>query len=110
MRAAVSGVLAGAGLALLGVFAVGDGPRAQAVSVPASASSELVTLSNTMADGSQQLTLIDPRSRSLCVYQITTGGELSLRSARKLHWHLQLTHPNNVAPTPTEVRTLLESR
>ncbi len=59
----------------------------------------------------QLITLIDPQSRSMVVYQIDKpSGEVSLRSVRNIHWDLQMDEFNGKSPLPKEIRSLLETR
>lgn len=56
----------------------------------------------------QQLTVIDPKNRSICVYHVDMGtGQIELRSARDIQWDLQMNHLNAKKPLPHEVRDIL---
>lgn len=65
----------------------------------------------TRSDGKfQQITLIDPVKRSLCVYHVNlTTGQIELRSARDIQWDLQLVYLNSKKPLPNEVQAVLQS-
>ena len=117
MRATMSGVLLGLGL--LAVWAIGF-PEAQAqrpAGQPrvnqdqAAATADLIALSYDAGDGRQQITVVDPRGRSMAVYQVdrVTGG-LSLKSVRNLTWDLQIEDFNSTSPTPREIRALTDQR
>ena len=56
----------------------------------------------------QQITIIDSKMKSMCVYHIDmTTGQIELRSARDLQWDLQLNYLNTKKPLPSEVRGIL---
>ncbi|MDO4575861.1 MAG: hypothetical protein Q4D98_11680 [Planctomycetia bacterium] len=58
----------------------------------------------------QQITVIDPQKKSLCVYQIhLTTGQIELKSARDIQWDLQLVYLNSKKPLPNEVQAVLQS-
>jgi hypothetical protein len=123
MRAAVGGMLLGVGL--LVVWAVGSPiaelseARAQRpagvfsaaqVAPDRATSADLIALSYD-AGGTQQITVIDPRGRSLAVYTVdrVTGG-LALKSVRNITFDLQIEDFNSNSPTPREIRALTEQR
>jgi hypothetical protein len=57
------------------------------------------------ANGQQVLTVVDPRQQWIGVYHIDgKSGELTLKSARRYTWDLQLTYYNNGKPLPEDVR------
>ncbi|MDX1963799.1 MAG: hypothetical protein SFX18_11635 [Pirellulales bacterium] len=59
----------------------------------------------------QLLTVLDPRRRALCVYQVELAtGVITLKSARNLTWDMQLLEYNSANPLPREIRTLLEQK
>lgn len=123
MRAAACGVIVG--LALL-AWAVGfpetqfseaqaQRPAGQLVSQAHAAqdrvaSADLIALSYD-AGGTQQITVVDPRGRSLAVYHVdrVTGG-LSLKSVRNIAFDLQIEDFNSSSPTPREIRALTDQR
>ncbi len=72
---------------------------------------ELIALSAQLADGKQQITVIDPRQRVVSVYHINpASGEIGLKSVRNIHWDLQMTQFNAQAPLPEEIRNVLTQR
>ena len=121
MRAAVGGMLLGLGL--LVAWAIGF-PFAEAQAQrPAgaltsqshaaqdrAAAADLIALSYD-AGGTQQITVVDPRSRVLAVYHVdrATGG-LSLKSVRSIGFDLQIEDFNSANPTPREIRALTDPR
>ncbi len=104
--------VAGAGvLWAAGGLLFSEAPQAQAQRPAATMSGELIALPFEGADGRQQVTVIDPRTRVMAVYHIDRGtGSLTLRSVRHVQWDLQMEEYNSGSPTPREIRTLLESR
>lgn len=57
----------------------------------------------------QQITIIDPGQKVLCVYHINMGtGEIELKSARKIEWDLQLIFLNSLKPLPQDVQAILK--
>ncbi|MBP3693349.1 MAG: hypothetical protein J6J31_02780 [Thermoguttaceae bacterium] len=57
----------------------------------------------------QQITLIDPIQKVLCVYHISmTTGQIELKSARKVEWDLQLIFLNSRKPLPQDVQAIIE--
>lgn len=123
MRAAAYGVIVG--LALL-AWAVGfpeipfseaqaQRPAGQQVShthaaQDRAAAADLIALSYD-AGGTQQITVVDPRGRSLAVYHVdrVTGG-LTLKSVRNIAFDLQIEDFNSNSPTPREIRALTDQR
>jgi predicted membrane metal-binding protein len=65
-----------------------------------------------LADGRQQITLIDTRTRAIAVYQIDSRtSAISLKSVRNVNWDLQMDEFNSGGnPSPKEIRALLEQR
>ena len=114
MKTAMIGALIGAGL-VMAATAVSS-PRADVFAQPAlgarsAAGSELIALSSDAAQGRQQISLIDPERRTICVYHVDpTSGEIALKSVRNFHWDLHMTEFNGVSPLPQEIRSLVENR
>ncbi len=126
MRAAVVGMFVA--LSVLAVGAIGF-PEATAQRPPAAgdrvpgdrasgeraaqdraSGSDLVALSFD-AEGRQQVTVIDPRTRVMAVYHVErTTGALILKSVRNVHWDLLIEDFNSANPTPREIRALTEKR
>ena len=75
--------------------------------MPPAVNSSLITHTAESNTG-QQLTVIDPRTRSMAVYHVEKNtGKVTLKSVRQIHWDLQLDEFNGVSPTPREIQTLL---
>ena len=112
MRAAILGVLAGVGLALVAVGATPDGRVALAQRAgPHGAvrpSGELIALSVTVENKYQQVTVIDPKLRSMSVYHVElASGNIELRCVRDIRWDLQLESFNGKGLLPKEIRSML---
>ena len=57
----------------------------------------------------QQVTIIDPAQKALCVYHINMGtGQIELKSARKIEWDLQMIFLNSKKPLPQDVQAILQ--
>ena len=72
---------------------------------------QLIAFSVEAGEGRQQVTLVDAAARTMSVYDIETAtGEIELKSVRRFHWDLQMEEFNGTAPSPRDIRTLLERR
>ena len=121
MRTTGLGALIGAALMLLAMLVIGQRNEAAAQygvgQKPAgqyggasAASNGLITLASTTAENRQQLTIIDPQTKVMCVYQIEPAtGVVALKSVRNFRWDLQMSEFNAVSPLPREIRAMLES-
>lgn len=106
--------------ALAGVLFVASGMTVSAQNVgmqmpattarPVAAVSDgLIALSEIVDRQFQQVTIIDPRSQTMCVYHIEfASGHISLRSVRKIQWDLRMTDYNGTKPLAQEVKALSE--
>ena len=111
-----------AGYCVLTALAVGavalavEFPQVQAQRVPSERpppADQLIALPFEAADGKQQVTIVDPRTRVIAVYQVDkVNGSLALRSVRNVHWDLLMEEYNTShgTPTPREIRVLAEQR
>ena len=108
MKTVAIGILSTLGL-WAATLAVAAPPAAQ---VPAKGSeASLIVMSAPLADGGQQLTVVDPVQRVMCIYHIgAKNGEISLKSVRNITWDLRMTQFNGVNPQPEEIRSLVEQR
>ena len=110
MKTVVIGILSTVGLVWAAANAASAPPSASA---PGKGSSEagLIVMSAPLAEGGQQLTVIDPAQRVMCIYHIgPKNGEISLKSVRNISWDLRMTQFNGVNPQPEEIRSLVEQR
>jgi hypothetical protein len=106
MRNVVLGALIVAGLWMLVADAAG-GKLGAGGPVIEGAGQELVTLATPVGENRQMLTIVDPRTRAICVYHVETAtGAIALKSARNIHWDLQMTDYNGVSPLPGELRSM----
>lgn len=111
MRIAVVGASALAGLVLAAVGGGGVGFAQRPATVPATSGTGLVTVTAQAGEHRQQVTLIDPATRTMAVYHIdTTNGEIVLKSVRNLNYDLQMIEFNGTSPLPNEIRAILEQR
>ncbi len=61
--------------------------------------------STLLANGIEQLTVVDPRAKSMAVYHIEPAtAKIQLKSVRNLVWDLQMEHFNGQPPLPSELR------
>ena len=58
----------------------------------------------------RELTLIDAKQRVLAVYHVNSEGEVSLRSVRAIGWDMMMDDFNGEAPSPREIRSLVEQQ
>lgn len=64
-----------------------------------------------LADGRQQITVIDGRLGSIAVYHVNAGnGAISLKSVRNIAGDLRMDDYNGGSPSPKEIRTLMDQR
>jgi len=112
MRMVLLGGLIGAGLAIAAVGATPDrgelfDPR-PAPRQAATSSSELIALSAALDDQHQLVTVIDPKLRSMSVYQVElASGDIKLCCVRDIRWDLQLESFNGKGLLPNEIRSML---
>ncbi|MDH3717459.1 MAG: hypothetical protein OES79_05000 [Planctomycetota bacterium] len=110
MRRMAIGVVMVAGVVMLarGVFPTPE-PVFASHAASQLADQSLITLSSSLEDGRQQLTVVDPKLRAVAVYHINpANGVLTLRSVRNIHWDLQMSQFNGVSPLPQQIRSMLE--
>lgn len=102
------------GIAACAVALAVDFPQASAQRTPAERTSpadQIIALPFEGADGKQQVTIVDPRTRVIAVYQVDkVNGSLALRSVRNVHWDLLMEEYNTShgSPTPRDIRALAE--
>ncbi len=112
MRQTGLGALIGAVLVLLTTFLVGLRNEAAAQRPGGfEPGGDLITLTAPTAENRQQITVIDPRTRVMCVYQIDpASGVVALKSVRSIQYDLMMQEFNGVAPLPREIRAMVENR
>jgi hypothetical protein len=85
-----------------------DFPSVAAVPSVAS-NSELFTQVTPSADGSQVVTVMDPRTRVMAVYHVErTSGKIVLKSVRNVTWDLQMIEYNTGDHLPQDIRSGLQ--
>ena len=113
MRAAVVGLVIVLSVVAIGSVSYPEASAQRPAAAPerAAGGGELIALSFDAGEGRQQITVVDPRGRTIAVYHVdrATGG-LTLRSVRNIHWDLQIEDYNSASPTPREIRALSEQR
>jgi hypothetical protein len=111
MRRTGLGALVGAVLVLLAGLLVES--RNQAAAQPnggPEVGGELITFTSPAPENRQLLTVIDPRSRAMAVYQIdSTTGVVSLKSVRNIQWDLMMSEFNGVSPLPREIQGMVQN-
>jgi hypothetical protein len=117
MRTTVLGLLLGAGfvVSVVAIISQQSPVFAQRPAVPrpehVAKDDQLIAFSVAAAEGRQQITIIDPKTRSMCVYHIELAtGEIALKSVRRIHWDLQMETFNGASPSPRDIRALIEQR
>ena len=79
--------------------------------LPVAAAGDLMAFSSETSSGPSQVTLIDVKTRSMCVYHIDRStGQIELKSVRNFRWDLLMEEFNGVNPLPREIRALMEQK
>ncbi len=77
--------------------------------LPMAAAGDLMAFSSETTTGPSQVTLIDVKTRAMCVYHVDRStGQIELKSVRNFHWDLLMEEFNGVRPLPREIRALME--
>ncbi|MFW6170796.1 MAG: hypothetical protein ACODAD_09930 [Planctomycetota bacterium] len=78
--------------------------------VPVAASGDVIAFCSDTPGGPSQVTLIDVKTRSMCVYHIdrSAGSKIELKSVRNVRWDFMMEEFNGLAPLPGEIRALIE--
>jgi hypothetical protein len=73
--------------------------------------SDLVVVSVPSADKGQLLAVVDTKQQMMLVYRVdAVSGKIALKSARNIHFDLQLNDFNNEPPLPQEIKSMIEQR
>ncbi len=76
---------------------------------PLEGSGELIAFTAPAQGDRQLLMVVDPLAHVVCAYHVdTASGEISLRSVRNIHCDLQLLDFNGSAPSPQDIRSMLD--
>lgn len=113
MRNALLGavIIAGLWMASVGIAPGRDRLSAGQTSPVEGFGHELITLTMPAGDNRQMLTVVDPRTQAVCVYHVDVpSGSITLKSARNIHYDLQMMDYNGVSPLPGELRSMLGQR
>jgi hypothetical protein len=115
MRNVVLGVcLVVASLIAVAGFGAGDGsaPAGSPSDIrQAIARGDLIAFDARVGDKIQQLTVVDPKRRSVSVYHIELEtGKIQLRSVRNINWDLSIEEYNAARPLPHEIRLQLQQK
>jgi hypothetical protein len=79
--------------------------------LPVAAAGDLMAFSSETTNGPSQVTLIDAKARTMCVYHVDrTTGAIELKNVRKFHWDLLMEEFNGVTPLPSEIRAVMQQR
>src|SRR5262245_16108064 len=72
-------------------------------------STQLIALPVQIDSAHQQITVIDPVKRAMCVYHIDLpSGLVTLKSVRNIFGDLQIDEFNGVSPLPRDIRAQLD--
>lgn len=112
MKTLLSAVAAGVILMFAALFCTGQ--RAQlfaqrSANHGASSDGRLLMMACPGGKDRQQITVIDPRSRVMGVYQIDhASGKITLTSVRNITWDLKMDVYDSPGISPREIRELLQ--
>jgi hypothetical protein len=74
-------------------------------------SGQLIALPSQVDNTHQQIVVIDPLRRAMCIYHVDTPtGTVTLKSARNISGDLQIDEFNAIGPLPRDIRGQLEHR
>lgn len=119
MKRAILGFLVVVGIVMAAAAVAqqrGEGYAQRMAATPGSqapgavAGTELIVVPALLGEKVQMLTVVDPRQHVVCVYHIELAtGEITLKSARNIHWDLQINDLNNKGLLPHEIRANAQS-
>lgn len=79
----------------------------QPVSAVPGQSSDVQVLTTMLANGTQQVVVVDTRLQSMAVYRVSgEDGKIQLKSVRKIQMDLAIEQFNASEPLPSEMRLL----
>ena len=112
MRTAVLGIcLIAVSWIVIGGIVAGEGSAQQPTPkqiMQAAARGELIAFDTIVGDKIQQVTIVDPKRRSLSVYHVELeSGKIQLRSVRNISGDLEIEEYNTARPLPHEIRRQL---
>jgi hypothetical protein len=96
---------------IVGLF-LGSGTPLRAERVSAyEPTGQLIALPSQVDNTHQQIVVIDPLRRVMCIYHVDTPtGTVTLKSARNISGDLQIDEFNATGPLPRDIRGQLEHR
>lgn len=69
---------------------------------------DYLLMSTLETEEGQQITVIDAKTKAICVYLIQRGsGKIRLLSVRNARWDFQIDEFNSESPTPKEIQKLI---
>ncbi|HEY6564529.1 MAG TPA: hypothetical protein VIY86_08545 [Pirellulaceae bacterium] len=72
---------------------------------------ELLVFPTAAPGGGQYFVVVDPASRAMCSYHVDgQKGGITLKSVRNISWDLYLEEFNGTAPSPRDIKALLERK
>src|SRR5438045_2272395 len=105
MKATMFGAIGGATIVLLIAGLFGHDRAVLAQRPGGYESPELIALSTAVDGKTQQITVIDPARRAICVYHVDLPtGSIALKSVRNIYGDLQIDDFNGLPPKPNEIR------
>ncbi len=110
MKMLLSAVAAGAMLLFATLFLTGQQSQVFAQRTASyGGDGELITMACPAGNDRQQVTVLDPRTRVMSVYQIDhVSGNIMLNSVRNITWDLQMDVYDSPGISPREIRELLQ--
>ncbi|MCY2929047.1 MAG: hypothetical protein NTV86_06050 [Planctomycetota bacterium] len=97
--------------ACLLIEAARGGSPAQAQPGAPEAPASLIAVTGLVGQDAHGLFLIDPRTRTMCVYRyLGNTNKLQLLAARNVSYDLQLDDYNNAAKSPRDIREIVEKQ
>jgi hypothetical protein len=78
---------------------------------PSGVGGDLLVVPVASGEKGQLLAVVEPRQHVMIIYRIDPAtGKIALKSARNIHWDIQLNDFNIEAPLPQEIKSMLEQR